>query len=375
MRPVLIVLALVLLVVSSVVGGVLLADWPFWQRAWRWQQAAPEWPSQLPGARLLITAPVPAREMPMASDAAVTAAVSELLDDESTEALLVARADHLLFEYYGQGTGPGTRFDGRELSSLPVMLLYGAAAQRGTGPVLDQGVGAVLAEWREDPRGQITPRQLLQGLSGLDTTRGSFLNPFGRWARLASGPNFERAALRWELTWPPGSRYAANPADAQLAAAALRASAGRAVADLLRDWLVTPLALDGMRVLLDRHRGSMAAHCCVQARARDWLTLVLLLAQDGEVAGERIYPEDFAHEMVGVSPVAPERALGVQRVQLPDGSQALLARGRTRLLLADPHSRAAWLWFRGEAAEEEAVSRLVNAALRARSANDAEGSP
>jgi hypothetical protein len=330
MRPVLVVLALVLLILLSVTVGVLAADWPFWQRAWQWQVASSPWPARLPGAHAVLRPATEVRELPRGVDASVSAAVSELLDAEGTEA-------------------------------LPVMLLYGAAALRGSGPPLDEGVGALLPAWQEDPRGQITPRQLLQGLSGLEAPRWAPLNPFGKAARLAAGPNFERAALRYRSAWPPGSHYAANPADPQLAAAVLARSTGLPVAALLRDWLAQPLGLDTLRVLLDRHRGSMAVHCCVQARARDWLTLGLLVAQDGELAGRRIYPARFAQQVLGTSPVAPERALGVQRVRLAAGETALLVRGHNRLLLADPHARAAWLWFGSRDLDDAALARLLRA--------------
>jgi hypothetical protein len=361
MRPVLVVLALVLLILLSVAVGVLAADWPFWQRAWQWQVASPAWPARLPGAHAVLRPVTDVRELPRGVDATVSAAVSELLDAEGTEALLVARADELLFEYYGDSTDAATRLDGRELSALPVMLLYGAAALRGSGPPLDEGVAALLPDWQEDPRGQITPRQLLQGLSGLEAPRWEPLNPFGKAARLAAGPNFERAALRYRSAWPPGSHYAANPADSQLAAAVLARSTGLPVATLLRDWLAQPLGLDTLRVLLDRQRGAMAVHCCVQARARDWLTLALLVAEDGELAGQRIYPARFAQQVLGSSPVAPERALGVQRVRLAAGDTALLVRGHNRLLLADPHARAAWLWFGSRDLDDAALARLLRA--------------
>ncbi|MET0291707.1 MAG: hypothetical protein ABW136_05025, partial [Steroidobacteraceae bacterium] len=221
MRPLLIVITLLLLVATSLLTGVLASDWPFWQRAWRWHTAAPMPPAALPGAHAWIGSREGARDLPLDVDPAITGAVSRLLEGDVTDALLVARDDRLLFEYYGPASNAGARFDGRELSLLPLVALYGAAADRGIGVALDGAVREPLAEWRDDARGAITPRQLLQGLSGLEAPGGSFLDPFDGGARLASGPNFARAALTFRSAWPAGSHYAANPADAQLAAMAL----------------------------------------------------------------------------------------------------------------------------------------------------------
>lgn len=362
MRPLLIVVTLVLLVVASLLTGVVASDWPFWQRAWRWHAAAPAIPARLPGAHAWLASPGEVRELPADADPAISAAVSSLLGGEATEALLVARDDRLLFEYYGPRSGPGARFDSRELSMLPLVALYGAAAERGVGTGLDGGVATQFDEWREDPRGSITPRQLLQGLSGLEAARGEWLNPFGRAARLASGPNFERAALGFRRVWPAGSHYAANPVDAQLAGAALARSVGQPLSSLLDSWLIEPLGLDSVQVLLDRHRGQMAAHCCVRARARDWLTIGLLFAQKGVVAGERVYPERFATQIESSSPVAPQRALGMERVGLAHGGTGLLVGGRQRMLLADPATRTVWLWISAEDFQPAQRVALVAAA-------------
>ncbi|MET0291383.1 MAG: hypothetical protein ABW136_03395, partial [Steroidobacteraceae bacterium] len=182
-------------------------------------------------------------------------------------------------------------------------------------------------------------------------------------ARLASGPNFARAALTFRSAWPAGSHYAANPADAQLAAMALVRSTGRPLTSLVGQWLVEPLGFDSVQVLLDRHRGAMAAHCCLRARARDWLTLGLLLAQRGTVDGRRVYSERFAGEIESSTPVAPSRALGVERVPLAEGAVGLLVAGGQRLLLADPSTRTAWLWIGSREFQPSHRAALLAAAV------------
>jgi CubicO group peptidase (beta-lactamase class C family) len=362
MRPVLIALALLMLVTVSLAAGVLAADWPFWQRAWAWHEATPQSPVRLPGARARLESAAGVRDLPLDVDPGITSAVSRLLDDAGTAALLVARDDRVLFEYYGGTADADVRFDGGELSTLPLVVLYGAAAERGVGATLDGSIATQLGEWREDARGEITARLLLQGLSGLEGANGSLFNPFGRTARLASGPNFERAALSFRTTWPAGSHFVANPADAQIAATVLARAAERPLMGLLHEWVVEPLQFASINVLLDRHRGAMAAHCCIQARARDWLSLGLLVAQGGTLGGRRVYSEQFAQQIERTSPVAPDRGLGLRRIELQDGRHGLLAQGRTRLLLADPASRTAWLWISTADFTPGQIDQLLGAA-------------
>jgi len=365
MRPLLITASLLLLIALSLATGVIAADWPFWQRAWRWHVAGSQAAAELPGAHRRIVGAAMPTDLPLDVDPAVTSAMSSLLDDEATQALLVARGDRVLFEYYGAGADAGTRFDGRALSALPLVALYGAAIAQGLPVSLDAPVRAQLPGW-DDARGDITPRLLLQGLSGLEVREGdTVLNPFGKHARLLSGPNFAQAALRFRQAWPAGSHFAANPADAQLAAVVLARASGRPLTELMRTLLAEPLGMDTMRVLLDRHRGAMAAHCCVQARARDWLTLGLLIAQRGEVAGRRIYARSFADEIPVSSPVAPARALGVERVPVGGQAVGLLAAAPDRLLLVDGDSGTAWLWFSRRALGDADRDALQKAAASA----------
>jgi len=105
-------------------------------------------------------------------------------------------------------------------------------------------------------------------------------------------------------------------------------------------------------------------HCCVRARARDWLTLALLIAQQGEVAGRRVYSPAHAREVSVSSPVAPTRALGVERVDLGGSVPGLLAAGAERLLLVDADSRTAWLWFSRRELASSDLDALRGAAAR-----------
>jgi CubicO group peptidase (beta-lactamase class C family) len=140
---------------------------------------------------------------------------------------------------------------------------------------------------------------------------------------------------------------------------------GQPLAQLMQAWLVEPLGLDTVQVLLDRHRGAMAAHCCLRARARDWLSLALLVAQQGEFGGRRVYSEAFAREIPIASPVAPGRALGLSHVDVGGSVPALVAAGPGRLLLIDADSRTAWLWFSRRDRGDAGLQALRNAAAQA----------
>src|SRR5690606_38850018 len=133
-------------------------------------------------------------------------------------------------------------------------------------------------------RGAITPRQLFWQLSGMPAGDFEPLNPFNTRAQLVAGPDFSRAAMRWQPVWPPGSHFEQSAVNAQLLALVAARLQGATFASLLEERLWSRVAAADATVMLDHRRGDMAAHCCVRASIGDWLRLALALAADGRIA-------------------------------------------------------------------------------------------
>ncbi|MEP7313774.1 MAG: serine hydrolase domain-containing protein [Pseudomonadota bacterium] len=366
MRRLLIVLCLIVLIVAAVGVGLLAADWPFWQRAWAWQTAAAGRPPALPGARRMLAGtpavPPPAASAPAPLTATAIAALTSLARQQPTAALLVAQRGALLFESYGPSIDAASLLDGADLSSAWLAPLFGIASANRPG-LLDEPVGDYLPEWRGDPRGQITPRQLFWHVSGLAVPDFVPLNPFSDRARLASGPNFVRAALAFPAELPPGGFFRHSPADMQLLALVLQRATGSDVADYLEAGLWIPLGAGPAQVLLDRRGGTIAAHCCFAAAARDWLRLAQLLADGGVAGGRRLLPEEFVTQIARQSPVHPGAGLGLTVEAGPGGSQLLVMQGEGRWLIAAPERGVAVMWFSSTSALSQEARHAVLTAL------------
>lgn len=276
MQRVLVILAVTLLVTASLGVGALAANWPFWQRASAWQDAAGGWPSALPGPHLELRG-----------------GAGPALRFEEAQADLAAAAatgsTHLLMRFTGAGAdawfAPGfqadTMLDGRGLTPLLLVALFDELAAAEAG-LMERGIGAWLPMWRQDVRGGTTPAELLELVAGglASPPPANVLNPFASRARLLAGPDYEASA-----------RTLFKPADTARAAAAAQllgsvaAGAGQAsVAEVLQDFW-SRMAADDARLPLDRRRGVPALHCCLQATAADWLRLGARLA-DG--AGSKL---------------------------------------------------------------------------------------
>lgn len=351
MQRVLVILTVILLVTASLAVGALAANWPFWQRAWQWRSAGVP---MLLGPRLQLpggAAALPLRFTPSADLAR--------LAGPSTQVLLQVGPEGDVGSYFAPGFGPDSPLEGGALS--PMLLLPVFARLAGQNPsLLDTPIGARLSAWRDDPRGQITPRQLFWQLSGLPGGDFQPLNPFAFRAQLASGPDFTRAALSAPLTWPPGSHFEASPVNAQLLSMVAAQAGGAPFAELVAG-LWSRFARQPAQLLLDHPRGVAAAHCCVSAAVEDWLRLGLLLVMDGQLPQGRMWSPGFLAGLQTESPVHPGHGLGMHRLGQPAGNETvLLADGPGRQLLLWPAGRRVMLWIGNGAAPAELTARVRN---------------
>jgi CubicO group peptidase (beta-lactamase class C family) len=340
MQRALIVIVMLALVVVAISAGTLAAHWPFWQRAWQWHSAPAGWPEKLGGP----TRTLQPAAMPASLTIAVDPSLATLVQGAGTSLLMVADGTGRTRAYFAPGSDERTEVDGRGLSNALQVVLFGSLIQQGRARLLDEPVGNLLAEWKDDPRGAITPRQLLWQLSGLAGAPFRPLNPFSPLSQVTSGPDFQRAVFRTPLRYPPGSHYAVSPANAQLLALVAARLTGDSYGTALERLVWSRLAAQPARGMLDHRRGDMSAHCCFTASAGDWLRLGILLANSSRDRDQQILPLDFLRQVETSSPVNPGQGLGFERVLGTQGQQLLqLATTGRRLLLA-PDSGYALFW-------------------------------
>jgi hypothetical protein len=340
MQRMLVTVAVIALVLASLGVGALAAHWPFWHRAWQWHSAADPWPAELAGP----TAPLRASAAPMPLRLVTDARLAPRPGDDPAQLILVGDVDGWV-AYHGAPTADlNSPVDGRGLTTALLAPLFGALQQHMARPVLDEPVHMRIDEWRDDARGQITPRQLLWEMSGLSAGGFVPLNPFSTRARLASGPDFNRAALQAPLAWPPGSHFEPSPVNAQLLSVLAGTLDGGGYAHALQRHLWGRIAEHDARGLMDHRRGNLAAHCCFSAAPIDWLRLGLLLAADGRLGTERVLPEGYIEQIAMASPVHPAFGLGYQLTGSQDMPVLRVATAGRRLDIS-PRTRRAVLWM------------------------------
>jgi CubicO group peptidase (beta-lactamase class C family) len=333
-RRLFLVLALALIIAGSVCAGVLIADWPFWKRVFALAQLpdGSEWPESFyqPVARVqgearpFFPAAEPGeRTVP---DAALEEAAAFAQRDDSV-ALIVLHRGHVQLERYWQGMQPDALFSGRAMSRSLLGLAFGFAVADGR-LALDEPVDKYLDEWRDEARGAITIRELLQDVSGLEEAppqaratgpgagplarmEAAWNNYLGKNARLALGTDFAAAALSFGLVHEPGTRFALSNANAQLAGLVLERATGVAWERYFEQRVWRPIGAGTGEFYLDRVQGMPAMYCCFRATPRDFVRLGALLLDDGKVEGRQVLPPGWVAQMATTSRVNPLYGLQV----------------------------------------------------------------
>lgn len=204
-------------------------------------------------------------------------------------ALIVTRHEHIVFEKYWHGTDFNTVEDGQSLARIVVALAVGAALSHRQLHWSGEPIGYFIDSLRNDPRGTITVDQLLQMSSGL-----SVPDP-----RAESSTDVIAADLAAPLTSKPGTTWAEQSADPQLAAYVLERATRMRYAEFVSQYLWRSVGAGDAWLWLDRDGGAAHAECCILARQGDWIRLAQLLVRDGNYRGDEvIHPGWVPHLLV-----------------------------------------------------------------------------
>jgi CubicO group peptidase (beta-lactamase class C family) len=212
-----------------------------------------------------------------ALDPAGLEAAAAYAGQHDSRALIVSRHDHIVFERYWQGTSFDTPADAQSFTRLLPALTAGVAMSHRLIGWPDEPISAFLGEWRQDPRGAITVRNLLQMTSGL-------ARPVG----LESTPDLAGALLRTPLAATPGLKRTEQATDPQLLALVVERAAGERFAGYVSRALWRRLGAADAWLRLDRPGGLAHADCCLLAHQGDWIRIGQLLLRDGNYRGAEV---------------------------------------------------------------------------------------
>ena len=210
-------------------------------------------------------------------DAAVLEAAARYAGEHRSLALIVSRHEHIVFERYWGGSGFDTLADAQSFTRLLAALAAGAAFSHRLIGWPDEPVSAFIGEWRADPRGEITVRDLLQMSSGLAASPDA-----------GATHDLPAALLSTRLARTPGLTRSEQASDPQLLALVIERASRERYASYLSQALWRRIGAADAWLTLDHAGGTARADCCMLAHQGDWIRIGQLLLRDGNYRGDEV---------------------------------------------------------------------------------------
>jgi CubicO group peptidase (beta-lactamase class C family) len=219
--------------------------------------------------------------------------IATVLEATRTNAFLVSQNGVLVHEWYRPGFEAATLFPSWSVAKSVVSLLVGQAIAGGRLKETDP-VSTLLPDLHGVPVfGRITVRDLLDMTSGLAVPEN-----YDPWNPLVGTagmyltrdlPAFVRAHAA--LSSKPGSKGEYRSIDTEVLGLILARVHGKPLADILSEQIWTPMGAGADATWnLDAQGGTEKAFCCLNAVARDFVRLGLMVADRGRVGAVDVVP-------------------------------------------------------------------------------------
>ncbi|MFK8052916.1 MAG: serine hydrolase domain-containing protein [Woeseiaceae bacterium] len=215
-------------------------------------------------------------------------------EEHAGKGFMVWHEGQLVASAFSSGVDQNTHFASYSMHKSVLAIVILAAIEDGIIGSLDDGVGGHIREWRNDPRGDITYRQLLTHTSGLK--HYGFQDAPAQNINLSS--RIREAALAFPQDKTPGSHFQYSNVNSLIAGIALSGAlkkVRKTYQGYLSERLWQPLGNQDAALWLDRENGINRFQSGLEAGLGDWLNVGIMLANGGKFDGRQILrPESIA---------------------------------------------------------------------------------
>ncbi|MCC5918126.1 MAG: serine hydrolase [Cryomorphaceae bacterium] len=217
--------------------------------------------------------------------------IRAMLKETKTSAFVIIKNDMLLYEDYPL-SDEDFLSNSFSMAKSVVSLLAQIANEEGTIHWNDP-VKKYIPELKGPYADSLQIWHLSTMTAGLDWEE-HYKNPLSDMAQAYYGPNVDQMILDREIVNPPGKKFTYHSASTQLLGMVLSRATGKTLSAYLEEKLWGPLGMESDATWhLDGEEGSELAYCCINATARDFARLGMLVKNKGKVNGEVIIPQGF----------------------------------------------------------------------------------
>ena len=211
-----------------------------------------------------------------------------IMSDPATQALIVSHKGNIILEQYGNGYSKTDFVTSQSIAKAFYAVLFGVAIEKGLLDDLDQPISDYLPEWKNDKRGEITIRNLLEMKSGLYRSESWNEEMF------LSRNNLD-FALSVELAKEPGEIFEYNNVNTALLGPVIEKIYNASPHEVLKKEILNPLEITEYGLWKDHSLNDITFHG-IDLAPLDFIKFGQLYAQKGSWEGKQLVNKAFMEQ-------------------------------------------------------------------------------
>lgn len=218
---------------------------------------------------------------------------------QDSMALIVVRNGRIELERYWPGYDRDSFFNPQSMSKTVLGMAVGLAIADGAIASVDDPISQYLDEWRDDPRGAITVRNLLNMSGGLAQIAPDYSPvPWSDAVRQHFGTDFDGPIFELGQADPPGTKFEYNNNENNLLGIVIERATGQTYQAFIGERIWKAADLGPAFMYQEKPGGTVMKSCCILSRPMDWAKLGLLILNDGRLGDVQILPPGWVRQMV-----------------------------------------------------------------------------
>ena len=211
-----------------------------------------------------------------------------IMSDPATQALIVSHKGNIILEQYGNGYSKTDFVTSQSIAKAFYAVLFGVAIEKGLLDDLDQPISDYLPEWKNDKRGEITIRNLLEMKSGLYRSESWNEEMF------LSRNNLD-FAFSVELAKEPGEIFEYNNVNTALLGPVIEKIYNASPHEVLKKEILNPLEITEYGLWKDHALNDITFHG-IDLAPLDFIKFGQLYAQKGSWEGKQLVNKAFMEQ-------------------------------------------------------------------------------
>lgn len=239
----------------------------------------------------------PVTPLPQGAPFTLPQGAAAWVEDRQITSLLVLKDGALRHETYHLGTTPEDRRISWSMAKSYLSVLFGILLAEGTIANLDDPVVTYAPSLADSAYAKASLRNVLNMASGVRfdedyLDKSSDINRMGREIALGGSLDDFTRALN-DTVAPPGQVWTYVSIDTHVLGMVIRGATGRSVPDLLQEKVINKLGQEADGYYLTDGTGTAFVLGGLNLTSRDYARFAQMVAQEGEIAGQRVVSADW----------------------------------------------------------------------------------